>query len=161
MIYLPSLSYYINFSFNLQSKTIELLESNIRNTLVEAIVNQCKCKFPLSNIPASGQFSCRTTNTRITYRNTIFGTPGYSASRLLDTLQNWVTSAPTIRIKQLLLDVYADCPVRISLLSDPECPASESKVVNNSILITSDPGVIRCVNERLAKTQVHGINCGQ
>ena len=157
---LPVYNFISISPFNLQSKKTELLESNIRNTLVEVIVNQCKCKFPLSNIPALGQFSCRTTAALVTYRNTIFGTTGFNASQLLDILSNWVTSGPTIRIEKLLLDVCANCPVHISLLSDPECRVSESKVVGDPTFITSDPNVIQCVNGCLLKAQGRDI-CGQ
>ena len=148
-----------NYFFNLQSTTIEILEGNIRNALVEVIANHCKCKFPLSNIP-TGQFSCRTTTTRVTYRSTIVGTTGYNASQLLDILQSWVTSGAIIKVEQILLEVYVDCSIHISLLSDPECPVSEPNALDNTTLITGDRDVIQCVNVCLLNAQKRGI-CGQ
>ena len=147
-----------NSLFFLQPEKIKAVEDDIQITLAEVVINECKCKFALSNILV-GQFSCRTTPTQVTYRSTILGTAGYNASYLLDILQGWVESGPTITARQLLLDVSSNCPVRISFLSDSECPVSNSQPLGDPTLITSDPKVIQCVHVCLLRTQGRGI-CG-
>ena len=46
------------------------------------------------------------------------------------------------------MDVYADCPVRILSLVDPECRVSRS-FSSDQTLVTTDPAIIQCVTSCL------------
>ena len=56
-----------------------------------------------------------------------------------------MNSEPALLVDQFGLWVGAKCPVRISSLSDPQCPGL-TPPAGDPTLITRDPAVIQCVN---------------
>ena len=135
---------YNPFSFTIQPEKARRVEEAIQNAIVDTISSQCKCNFPHQLI-RKGRFSCRNTTTEATYRSTITGTMSNNASQLVNFIQNWVHIKPTIEVDWYLLDVYNDCPVRISSLTGRECRVTGPNS-SDQTLITSDPVIIRCVN---------------
>ena len=108
----------------LQPEKAEKVDTIIHRELIEPISCQCNCTFPDGFI-RRGKFSCRNTTATVSYRSTIVGTNTYNASQLVNIIQQWVSSGPILEVEWWLLDVYADCPARISSLNDPECQNSE------------------------------------
>ena len=98
----------------------EIYKYYIEEALVEAIESHCKCHFP--NLT--------------TYRNTIIGTHNFNATQLIGFIQDWVTSAPQINIKDY--SVWLD-PVAITSLKEPECGEVRQCPCDN------DPNVIKCM----------------
>ena len=145
-------SYYLS-SPHLQTKKATSLENAIQSALISVIENYCECTFPASCI-VRGQFTCLMTQMQLTYRSTILGAVNYNATQLLAILQDWVASGPVIKLDWLLLHVSPGCPIHISSMADPECSLSEPQT---STLITSDYGVIQCVNVCLRRTRGHDI----
>ena len=143
---------------HLQTEKATSLEKAIQSALISVIENYCECMFPASNI-IQGQFTCLMTQTQVTYKSTISGTADNNATQLLAVLQDWVASGPVIKLDWLLLHVSPGCPIHISSMADPECSLSEPQTFDNPTLITSDYGVIQCVNVCLIRTRGRDI-CG-
>ena len=76
-----------------------------------------------------GVFTCKSNPTMATYRSTLLniGIPGLTnASSLVSYVQDWVETAPIVRLGWLLVYINKDCPVAVHQLSDPECPTPHS-----------------------------------
>ena len=80
----------------------------------------------------------------MTYRNTIVSSP--DTNEQFGYIQDWVSSGAVVQVGNFLLIVYKDCPVRISSMSDPECASAELPANVPSVIASSDPKVIRCIN---------------
>ena len=124
----------------MQPEKADIIDMIIRRALIQAIKCQCNCTFPFEFI-RKGIFSCRNTATKVSYRSAIVGTNAYSASQLVNIIQQWVSSGPILEVEWWLLDVYADCPARISSLNDPECQNSE-QVIGHPTMMTTDPALL-------------------
>ena len=69
----------------------------------------------------------------------MIGTHNFNATQLIGFIQDWVTSAPQINIKDYSVWLDTSCPVAITTLREPEygevsqCPCA------------NDPNVIKCM----------------
>ena len=98
----------------------ELYKYHIEEALVEAIESRCECHFPRANL-LKASFSCASSPNLTTYRNTLIGTYNFNATQLIGFIQDWVTSAPQINIKDYSVWLDSSCPVAIASLKEPEC----------------------------------------
>ena len=117
---------YIN-SFSLQPAKYDQVLNGIQTALLLVIRDYCKCNFAVEFL-GDGEFSCQTTHTLVTYRNTLFGTSTHSATQLLGSIENWAATDPAIHIGPLRVNVDSTCAVQINSLTDPECPVPDDEV---------------------------------
>ena len=126
----------------------ELYKYHIEEAIVEAIESRCECHFPRANL-LQPLFSCASSPNLTTYRNTLIGTHNFNATQLIGFVQDWVTSAPQINIKDYSVWLDSSCPVAIASLKEPEC--GEVK----QCPCAHDPNVVKCMehlgNENFAE----------
>ena len=140
-----TISLYIHFVSPIQPSKAEKIDAIICHALTEAISCQCNCSFPHDFI-RKGKFSCLNTTTKVSYRSTIVGTTVHNASQLVNFIQKWVSTGPILEVEWWLLHVNANCPVRISSLSDSECQDSRP-VACNPTMMAGDPLLFKCVQQ--------------
>ena len=121
-------------------------QSSIRNKILKEITSRCQCRVPKENL-LPGSFSCLDSHNQTTYRSTIIGTRFYNATQLVEFIQDWVTSGPTLTIQWYTVKLDPKCPVSISSLGDPECRQSE-----NERSYQDDPNIARCVEVCIARS---------
>ena len=102
------------------SKQVVLYSHFIKLGLVEAIEHHCKCHFPITNL-LEESFNCEDSPNLMTYRNTLLGTYNFNGSKIIDFIQNWVSTSPRIKMERSHVRVDSTCPVAISSLDEPEC----------------------------------------
>ena len=110
---------YALFTFQ-GSHEFELYKYHIEEALIEAIESRCECHFPKGNL-LKASFSCSSSPSLTTYRNTLIGTHNFNATQLIGFFQDWVTSAPQINIKDYSVWLDSSCPVAIASLKEVEC----------------------------------------
>jgi hypothetical protein len=115
-----------------------LYKYHIEEALFEAIESRCKCCFPRVNL-LKASFSCASSPNLTTYRNTLIGTHNFNATQLIGFIQDWVTSAPQINIKDYSVWLDSSCPVAIASLKEPECGEVRHCPCAN------DPTVVKCM----------------
>ena len=110
--------------------------------VISAHSNCSVCKYFLQ----SGLFTCWNTPNEVTYRSKIVSNTA-NTSKLVDYIQDWVNSErPFVQIGDFGLKVYKDCPVSISSMNEPDCGSAELSRNVPSVIASSDPKVIRCIN---------------
>ena len=62
----------------------------------------------------------------------------------MNFIQEWVRSGPILEVEWWLLDVYADCPARISSLNDPECQVSGPVISDPTMMIANPALFFKC-----------------
>ena len=95
---------------------------NIREAMLQ-YCSECE-QYPIYSILRSGVFICQSQPTMVTYRTALVnpGIAGLSSLELATYIQNWVSSAPVMKLlHHLLVRLNYDCPVVVSNFSDPEC----------------------------------------
>ncbi len=97
----------------------------------------------------NGGFQCfADTPELVTFRAQIHGSSEIAALNLVQIIQEWVLSGPSINIKSQILNVKSSCPVLITALRENECVPSTMVTVIQTTLAISDefisaaPGVI-------------------
>ena len=106
------------FSFStLQEERARKIEQTLQKAVMAAISARCDCDIP-DNTVGSGVFSCRTSKDTAAYRSTV---AGLNATELIGHLEAWVSNSPTLTMDWYLVDIYADCPVGIATLGEPDC----------------------------------------
>ena len=143
---LSSASEYPVFVSPFQLEKVQAIIGDIQKETANAISNYCNCSFPAEFI-ASGKLSCRNSPLYVTYRSTISGGKGHSAEELLTFIENWVGTSPTIVAGPYIVDIDPSCTIRISSLTDPECPTPEIRTLEEEVLITRNPTAISCINK--------------
>ena len=122
-------------------------QSSVHDKILREITSRCQCRVPKENL-LPGSFSCLYSHNQTTYRSTIIGTQSYNATELVEFIQDWVTSGPTLTIQWYTVKLDPKCPVSISSLGDPECGQSEKE---SSYL--DDPNIARCVDVCIARSR--------
>ena len=91
--------------------------------------------------PLKPSFSCGSSPNLITYRNTLIGTHivNFNATQPVGLIQDWVTSAPQINIKDYAVWLDSSCPIAVASLKEPECWKVWQCPCAN------DPNVVKCV----------------
>ena len=80
----------------LQNEQSRSLEEDIKQSIETAIRDRCDCNFE-SSAMFSGEFSCQTTTTRVTYRATINGTSDIlPAPQLISLIEDWRVKSGTM-----------------------------------------------------------------
>ena len=126
-----------------QKEKVVKIREVLHESLQQAVSSHCACSLSKDFINR-GFFSCRNSRNTATYRSTV---TGLNATELIDHIQDWVSSGPTVVLDWYYVDIYRYCPVAVSRLDEPDCQIL--KTVDSppsSTLITSDPGIIECVN---------------
>ena len=102
------------------------LETDIKQSIEDAIRKRCDCDFEDSAI-YSGEFSCQTSTTSVTYRAIINGTSDLlTAQALLDHIEDWRINSGTLLHDRfrLRLAKKEKCALKIDSFDDLECSAS-------------------------------------
>ena len=124
------------------------MEEAIHNGIVKAVSRLCNCTFSVDFI-RSGVFRCWNSPTEVTYRSAIVSTDTYYASDIVGYIEKWVESKPALllHLEKLELKVETKCPVRLTLMSDPECPLVHTVLNETMSLVSSDIKVIDCMKK--------------
>jgi hypothetical protein len=97
-------------------------------------------------------FSCASSPNLTTYRNTLIGTHNFNATQLIGLIQDWVTSAPKINIRDYSVYLDSSCPVTIASLDEPECgevrhcPCANDPNVSKCIEFLGNDNFAGCIN---------------
>ena len=127
------------------------IKAAISQQISMVISAHCNCSVP-GDFLQGGRFRCWNTPTAVTYRNKVFGNTATNASKLVEYTEDWVkTEHLFVPVGDFDLKVYKDCPVRISSMSDPECASAELPANVPSVIASSDPKVIQCINVCLVR----------
>ncbi len=103
--------------------------------------------FP-ENLLKSGVFRCRSTQSEVTYRNTITSSH-HNIDEMMGYIEDWVKTEPIVQVGDFHLIVNKNCSVHISSMNDPECFSTELPAATPSVIASSDPVIIDCLNECL------------
>ena len=105
----------------MQSNRAAEVRSYIVDELHQAIFTFSRSQYdlPEENL-LNGVFSCLDSHDQTTYRSTIIGTQSYNAMELVEFIQDWVNSGPTLTIQWYAVKLDPNCPVSISSLDDPD-----------------------------------------
>jgi len=68
------------------------------------------------NFIRKGLFRCWKAPDEFTYRSAIVGTEAHNATELVEFLEEWVNSEPTLQVDQFELWVDTQCPVPVPSL---------------------------------------------
>ena len=149
---------YTVFVSFLQLKKVQAIMGDIQNETANAISKYCNCSFPADSI-ASGKLSCRNSPSYVTYRSTISDGQGHSAEELLTFIENWLSTSPTIVAGPYIVDIGPSCTIRISSLTDPECPPPEIRTLEDEVLITRNPTAISCIHKCGSRMGLVNMTC--
>ena len=115
----------------------------ISQKIATVISSHCNCSVP-EDFLKDGIFRCWNSRNEVTYRNTII-TP--ANIKVAEYIEDWVKSEQPLEVDGFHVKVYKDCPVHIYSMSDPECVrTTELSTDKPSVIFSSNPGVIRCIN---------------
>lgn len=105
-------------------------------------MGQCQCSLDMNSVITSGGFRCFTDSPEVvTYRAQLHGTSEVAALDLLDILEEWLTTRPSINVKAQFLNVHISCPVSIASLNEAECDVSSVAATGSpTTVIVSTPG---------------------
>ena len=135
---------WFNLFSDIQDDKALKYQSSIRDKIIQEITSRCQCRVPKENL-LPGTFSCQDSHNQTTYRSTIIGTQSYNATELVEFIQDWVTSGPTLTIQWYTVKLDPKCPVSISSLGDPECEKESSYL--------DDPNIAHCVVVCIARSR--------
>ncbi len=134
---------------------------DIISHLTLLLIEQCQCNIDMNTAITNGGFQCFANSQEfVTYRAQVQGTSEVPALDLVQILQQWVSSGPSVNIKAQILDVKSSCPVLIASLSEAECDCSTSittfndkvtDAVTNSVM----DGISDIVNDSDPSTDVN------
>ena len=65
-------------------------------------------------------------------------------------IQDWVNSAPTLKIQWYTVKVDPKCPVAIGSFDDPECGQQLANTVES---YQDDPRIVHCVDVCIARSR--------
>ena len=91
--------------------------------MVDGAEQLCHCGFTAGHIDrgVSGFQCSENQHNQVVFRSKLNGTVTTNASTLTNYINQWTSSAVSITVQGLILDVDSMCPVHISSFSDPEC----------------------------------------
>ena len=95
---------------------------NIREAMLQNC-SQCE-EYSIYSFLRSGAFICQSQPTMVTYRTALVnpGIANISSHELATYIQNWVNSAPVMKLhNHMLVRINYNCSVVVSDFSDPEC----------------------------------------
>ena len=148
---------FISITF-LQLEKVQAVTGDILKETTNAISKYCNCSFPAGSI-ASGKLSCRNSPSYVTYRSMIGYGHGHSIEEVLTFIENWVSTSPTIVAGPYIVDIDPSCTIRISSLTDPECPPPEIRTLEDEVLITRNPTAISCINKCGSRSGLVSLTC--
>ena len=73
------------------------------------------------------------------YRNALLGTHNFNGTRIVDHIQDWVSTGPLIKIDGNSVRVDSSCPTAISSLDEPVCGEKKEEC-----LCDYDPKYTKC-----------------
>ena len=110
---------------------------DIISHITSLLIEQCHCKIDMNTAIKNGGFQCFANSPEIvTYRAQIQGTSEVAALDLVQILQQWVSTKPSINIKAQILNVKSSCPVLIASLREEECGSSTITTIITNTPIT-------------------------
>ncbi len=109
---------------------------DIISYITTLLIEQCQCNIDMNTAITNGGFQCFADSKKlVTYREQVQGTSHVAALDLVQILQQWVASGPTINIKSQILSVKSSCPVLIASFREEECASSTIISITNSTTI--------------------------
>ena len=126
-----SLFHAISFHF-LKLETSTRVEAQLRSHVTRIIRERCSnCTMFSELFLRRGFFVCHGNPTTATYRSVLvnpFPSVPTHALYMMNIIENWILTAPSLRLDWLLVRVNPNCPAAISNLDDAEC-ASEDRFI--------------------------------
>jgi hypothetical protein len=103
-------------------KTVRI-EKQLQSYLIEILRKDCADCYELTpSFLRPGLFLCHSNPTKTTYRSTLVNPfPTTNSTHLVDIIQSWVSTGPSIVLDGLLVRVSPSCPTSISSLDEEEC----------------------------------------
>jgi hypothetical protein len=103
-------------------KTVRI-EKQLQSYLIEILRKDCADCYELTpSFLRPGLFLCHSNPTKTTYRSTLVNPfPTTNSTHLVDIIQSWVSTSPSLVLDGLLVRVSPSCPTSISSLDEEEC----------------------------------------
>ncbi len=105
--------------------------------LNSVLQKNCKCNLAQNRVIRNGVFICYKDSPEfITYRGQIYGTAAHSVSEMIEFIEQWLKTSPSLQIQAQLLHVESSCPVEVQSVNEKECLTSG---VPTSTIASSSP----------------------
>jgi hypothetical protein len=104
-------------------KIARIIEKQLQAYFIQIIREACSDCYKLTpSFLRPGLFLCHSNPTKTTYRSTLVNPfPTTNSTHLVDIIQSWVSTGPSIVLDGLLVRVSPSCPTSISSLDEEEC----------------------------------------
>ena len=119
-----------------QLETTERIGAQLQSHVTRIIREQCtNCTEFSEQFLRRGLFVCHGNPTTVTYRSTLVNPSptNDTLSYMLDIIQNWVVTAPSLTLDWLLVRVNPNCPTSISSLDMTECVSGDSFLPDSAL----------------------------
>lgn len=103
-----------------QISEVDLKVADVTTAVLEELSSKCNCPIT-ADIIEDESFSCLTTPTSVTYRGRLSGTSEKNSTILVSYTATWVSTGPSIRVRNVLLLVDKNCSTFISSFSEEGC----------------------------------------
>ena len=123
-------------TFLLQLETRERIGAQLQSHVTRIMRERCtNCTEFSEQFMRQGLFVCHGNPTTVTYRSTLVNSSptDEALSYMLDIIQNWVVTAPSLTLDWLLVRVNPDCPTSIASLDVTECDSGDSFLPDSAL----------------------------
>ena len=120
---------FMKFFHSLQLEKTGRIEDHLQSHLTRIIRERCTdCSEFSEAYLRRGVFLCHGNPTTVTYRSTLVNpspTAHPNSTHMVDIIQTWVSTSPSLTVDRLLVRVNANCPTSTVSLDDDECVSGE------------------------------------
>ena len=111
---------------------------DITTTLVQGVIASCNCRLN-STFLFNAFLKCFADSPQhVTYRATLLSSSDLSTSKVLEYIEKWIHSTPSVIIQNLNLNLNSTCPTVIADFNSLECSVQDPlSVLDNTAVITS------------------------
>ena len=129
------------------------IEHQLKSHIVRIIRDRCtECTELSEHSVRQGVFLCHSNPTTATYRSALFSTDdSKNSSRLLNIVQNWVSTAPSLTLDWLLVRVNPNCPTGVLRLDAAECTGGSGFLPDSAVTERIHTVLNHCVVEQLGE----------
>ena len=95
---------------------------DISSAIVRRLLSDCQCPYSLDYVTHT-RLLCGSNDREVIYQSNLLNTDGAQATELMEMVQTWVNTNPTISVGGVSHQVSSYCQVEVSEIGSMECMA--------------------------------------
>ena len=134
----------------IQVKKTNAIEEQLQFQLVRIIQKRCNdCYKFTSAYFRRGFFLCHDDPSKTTYRSTLISTLAMNSKQLVDIIQEWVLTSPSITLNELLVRITPNCPTCLVDIDYDECKADHDSGFTERVSQVLSTCAVRCLGQQI------------